>query len=182
MNVRISNTTISRTHPDNEPASAGELHDPPYAGVEIAGYLSQANIEGAATPTVELDGVTTSGFDVGVGIGVETMNVLVKNSSLSAVTHDVETTYHGYSNTVYPHVDFGGGSLSSGVGVPDPSNGSVGNNSFATNASYAFYHTAPYGVTACHNTWGVANSAIDPTRIYDHLDKASVGRVTWACG
>jgi hypothetical protein len=182
MNVRISNTKITRAHPDNEPASKGAPHNPPYAGVEIAGYLTKANIEGKGAPTVELDGVTTSGFDVGVGVNVESMYVLVKNSSFSAVTHAVETSYHGYTNTVYPHVDFGGGSLSSGVGVPAPSNGSVGNNSFDTNSPYAFYHDTPYGVTACHNTWGVANNAIDPTRVYDKLDKASLGRVTWDCG
>jgi hypothetical protein len=182
MSVRISNTKITRTHPDNEPANKGAPHNPPYAGVEISGYLTKANIEGKGVPTVELDGVTTSGFDVGMGMAVETMNVLVKNSSLSAVTHAAETSYHGYTNTVYPHVDFGGGSLSSGVGVPDPSNGSVGNNSFDTSSPYAFYHDAPYGVTACHNNWGVANNAIDPTRIYDKVDKASLGRVTWDCG
>jgi hypothetical protein len=182
MNVRISNTKITRTHPDNEPASTGAPHNPPYAGVEISGYLTKANIEGKGVPTVELDGVTTSGFDVGIGMAVETINVVVKNSSLSAVTHDVETAYVGYSNTIYPHVDFGGGSLSSGVGVPVPSNGSVGNNSFAASSPYAFYHDAPYGVTACHNNWGVATNAIDPQRIYDHLDNPSSGRVTWTCG
>jgi hypothetical protein len=182
MNVRISNTTIKRAHPDNEPASTGAPHNLPYAGVEIDGYLTKANIEGKGVPSVELDGVTTSGFDVGIGMAVESTNVLVKNSSLSAVTHDVETSYVGYTNTIYPHVDFGGGSLSSGFGVPDLSNGSVGNNSFDTNSPYAFYHNAPYGVTACHNTWGVANNAIDSQRIYDHLDNASLGRVTWDCG
>jgi hypothetical protein len=182
MNVRISNTRITRTHPDNEPASKGAPHNPPYAGVEISGYLTKANIEGKGVPTVELDGVTTSGFDVGIGINVETMNVLVKNSDLSAVTHDVETSYVGYTNTLYPHVDFGGGSLSSGVGLPAPSNGSVGNNSFDAASLYGFYHDAPYGVTACHNTWGVAPNAIDPQRIYDKLDNAGLGGVTWDCG
>jgi len=182
MNVRISNTRITRTHPDNEPASKGAPHNPPYAAVEISGYLTKANIEGKGVPTVELDGVTTSGFDVGTGIAVETINVLVKNSSLSAVTHDVETTYVGYTDTIYPHVDFGGGSLSGGVGVPDPSNGSVGANSFDTSSPYAFYHDAPYGVTACHNTWGVVSNAIDSQRIYDKLDKGGLGRVTWDCG
>jgi hypothetical protein len=58
----------------------------------------------------------------------------------------------------------------------------VGNNSFDTASPYGFYHDAPYGVTACHNTWGVANNAIDPTRIYDKLDNAGLGRVTWDCG
>jgi hypothetical protein len=182
MNVRISNTTITRTHPDNEPASTGAPHNPPYAGVEISGYLTKANIEGKGVPTVELDGVTTSGFDVGIGVSAESMNVLVKNSSVNAVTHGVETSYVGYSNTIYPHVDFGGGSLSSGVGVPASSNGSVGDNTFDTSSPYAFYHDAPYGITACHNNWGVANNAIDSTRIYDHLDNASLGRVSWDCG
>jgi hypothetical protein len=178
-NVRISNTTITRSHPDNEPA---DPYNAPNAAIEIDGYLTKANIEGKGAPSVELDEVTTSGFDVGIGMAAETMNVLVKNSSLSAVTHAVETSYHGYSDTAYPQVDFGGGSLSSGVGVPDPSNGSVGNNSFDTSSPYAFYHDAPYGVTACHNTWGVATNAIDPQRIYDKLDNASLGRVTWDCG
>jgi hypothetical protein len=181
-NVDIRNTAITRTHPDNELANTGASHNPPYAGVEINGYLTQANTEGVSLTQVQLDGVTTSGFDVGVGIGVEGMYVLVKNSSLSALTHDVETSYVEYSNTVYPHVDFGGGSLSSGAGIPAPSNGSVGANTFGANSPYAVYHNAPYGITACHNTWGVVNNAIDAQRIYDKIDDPSKGRVTWNCG
>jgi hypothetical protein len=168
--LRVANTKITRTHPDNVPATDHSLWDPPYAAIQLAGYLSQANIQGKAATRVDLDGVTTSGFDVGIGVGVESMDVVVKNSAIAAVTHDVETTWVGYTGTVYPRVDFGGGPLSS-----------VGQNSFATTAPYAFYHTAPYAVSACHNSWGVPTAQVDATRIYDKLDASASGRVTWDC-
>lgn len=170
-NVNIRNTTITRTHPDNAPANTGAPHNPPYAGVEIDGYLTQANTEGVSPTVVELDGVTTSGFDVGIGISVEGTYVQVQHSSFSAVTHDVETSYVGYTGTVYPGVSFGGKMYPS----------SVGQNTFAAGNAFAFYHQAPYDVSACNNTWSVATSAIDATRIYDKLDDASKGRVSWNC-
>jgi polygalacturonase len=80
-NVDIRNTTITRTHPDNEAANTGASHNPPYAAVEMAGYVTKANTEGVSLIQVALDGVTTSGFDVGVGIAVEGTYVLVHDQA-----------------------------------------------------------------------------------------------------
>jgi hypothetical protein len=170
-NARISNTKITRTHPDNEPAASGTTHNPPYAAIDIGGYLTKANIEGRPATKVELDGVTTGGFDVGVGMSVESINVMVANSTLSALGKDVTTSYVGYTDTVFPRVDFGGGDLSG-----------AGGNTFSTGNVYAFFHDAPYDVSACNNQWGVSPSQVDATRIRDKLDVAGVGRVNWDCG
>ncbi len=163
--VFIENSKITRTHADNEPAGTGVSHNPPYAAIEVGGWIT------IGPPTyVKVDGVTASGFDVGIGTAQEGFGLFVQNSSFSGVTHAAETYYNGYTNVEQPHVDFGGGYY-----------GSVGKNSFSPVEEYGFYNDAPYDVDACYNNWNVDASQIDPQRIYDKLDNGSKGRVKWQC-
>jgi hypothetical protein len=163
-NVEILNTTIARTHADAQAAGDGIPHNMPYAGVEIAGWTL------ASMPNVVLDGVTTSGFDVGIGLNMEGEAVRVQNSDISGVSYGVLSNFHGYELVTWPLVDFGGGLL-----------GSQGNNTFSAAPPWAFYHPSPYFVAACGNHWIVPDPQVDPERIYDRLDVPQHGRVDWDC-
>lgn len=164
-NVQITNTKITRTHPDNQ-SGAKEQYNRPHAGISIGGWLTEA--QGHAL--IEIDGVTISGFDTAIGVAAEGFDVKVQNSSISSVTHGGETFYTAYTNVSEPIVDFGGGPL-----------GSIGKNNFANTNPYAFYNDAPYDVYACFNKWNVSVTEIDPMRIFDKLDVATKGRVRWNC-
>jgi hypothetical protein len=161
----IENTKITRTHPDNEPADKGPLWSPPYAGIQVGGYIGLGVL-----PYVKLDGVTTAGFDVGIGTAQEGYDLIVQNSSISGNKYAVETSYVGYTNIAQPHIDFGGGY-----------HGSVGKNTFSQGGQYAFYNDTPYDVDACYDDWNVLPIQIDPQRIFDKLDNLSRGRVKWNC-
>ena len=157
-NVTIQNTTIIRPS-GSEPASTGTVHNPPYAGIEIA-----ASSNGNAL--VRADGVTISGFDVGVGVNLWYNGALVENSTISGnLTADVQTMWTGSLPLQYPTVDLGGGAL-----------GSAGNNNFGTGPEYAVSLGGPYDVTAQGNTWGATGASIE-ARIHDQLDDAKLGRV-----
>jgi hypothetical protein len=157
-NVTIQNTTIVRPA-GSEPVSTGALHNPPYAGIEIA-----ASSNGNAL--VRVDGVTVSGFDVGVGVNLWYNGALVENSTISGnLAADVQTMWTGSLPLQYPTVDLGGGAL-----------GSAGNNNFGTGPEYAVELRGPYDVTAQGNTWGATGASIE-ARIHDQLDDAKLGRV-----
>jgi hypothetical protein len=79
--------------------------------------------------------------------------------------------YLKVSDSGYPTVDFGGGPLNS-----------KGKNTFSNQPKYAFYNQdAPYLTFACFNNWNVSLNQIDPVRIFDKLDKTTLGRVFWEC-
>jgi hypothetical protein len=99
------------------------------------------------------------------------MDLMVEGSSISGRSFGAQTLYNNYTGTIPPVVDFGGGAL-----------GSQGQNTFSNQPSYAFQHdTGPYDISACFNNWMVANAQVDSLRIYDKLDKPSLGRVNWNC-
>jgi hypothetical protein len=161
----IESTQITRTHPDNEPANKGPLWSPPYAGIQLGGWIGLGVL-----PYVKIDGVTTSGFDVGIGTAQEGYDLIVQNSSIAGNTYAVQTSYAGYTGVNLPQLDFGGGY-----------HGSVGKNTFGKDGKYAFYNDAPYKVDACYNDWQVLPNQIDSQRIFDKLDNPSKGRVNWSC-
>jgi hypothetical protein len=121
-------------------------------------------------PYVKLDGLTTAGFDVGIGTAQEGYDLIVQNSSIAGNTYAVEAAYVGYPGTKKPHLDFGGGS-----------HGSLGKNTFGQSGQDAFFNDAPYDVDACYNNWSVPPAQIDDQRIFDKLDDPSKGRVKWNC-
>lgn len=165
-NIKIVNTKITRTHTDAAAANTGTIYNPPYAGISAGGWLTEA--QGSAL--IEIDGVTISGFDVGIGLNPEGFNVRVQNSVIAGIKYNVETKYNGYTNVSEPVIDFGGGPL-----------GSAGKNDFAVQSPYAFYNNVPYDTYACFNEWNVPVNQVDTTRIYDELDVPSKGRVRWTC-
>jgi hypothetical protein len=157
-NVTVRNTTILRPS-GSQPASAGPVHNPPYAGIEVA-----ASSNGNAT--VRIDGCTVRGFDVGVGVNLMYNRLLVQNNTIAQNTSaDVRTLWSGTSPTVYPVVDLGGGAL-----------GSVGNNDFGNGTEYAVDLGGPYDVAAKQNLW--SGTAIE-ARIHDQLDDPLLGRVQY---
>lgn len=165
-NVIIRDSKITRAA-GGESASAGTSHNPPYAGIEVAGYTIYDN----KVRRVEILNTQTSGFDVGIGVNIETLELKVQGSSIQGLSYGVRTSYYKYTGVSDPTVDFGGGPL-----------GSQGKNTFSNQPKYAYYHdTGPYDVSACYNTWQVLASQIDQLRIYDKLDKSSLGRVKWDC-
>ena len=118
-NVTVRNTTIVRP-PGSELASAGPIHNPPYAGIEVA---SSSN----GNSLVHVDGCTVRGFDVGIGVNLMHNQLRVQNNTIAQNTSaDVRTMWAGTSPAVYPIVDLGGGTL-----------GSVGNNDFGNGPEYA---------------------------------------------
>ncbi len=157
-NVTIANTTLIRP-PGSAPASAGPLHNPPYAGIEVA-----ASSDGGAT--VSVSNCTVRGFDVGVGINLMYNALRVQNCALGGnVSADVQTLWSGHSAGQYPVVDFGGGPL-----------GSVGGNDFGSGAEWAVQLSGPYDISMYGAQWGVSAALVE-SRIFDELDDASVGRV-----
>lgn len=165
-NVKIVNTKITRSHPDAKAANTGTPHNPPYAGIEVAGWITEA--QGHAL--VEIEGVTISGFNIGIGMNPEGFDVKAQNNIISGIEYDVETAYTGYTSASPPVIDFGGGPL-----------GSVGENNFAVQSPYAFYNNVPYETYACYNEWNVPVTNVDDARIFDKLDLPSKGRVNWLC-
>jgi hypothetical protein len=120
---------------------------------------------------VEIIGTSMSGFDVGIGVDIASLELKVEGSSIDALTHGVETHYKAYSDTTVPTVDFGGGPL-----------GSAGKNIFSSKPAFAYdHHTGVYLVYACYNQWNVSTSQVDPLRIWDKLDEPNLGRVFWNC-
>lgn len=164
-NVIIKNSNIKRT--GGEAANSGGEHNRPYAAIEVAGYIVGDN----KMRRVEIYGTSMSGFDVGIGVDISTLELKVEGNNIDAISNDVETSFVAYTGTTAPTVDFGGGPL-----------GSKGNNTFSNKPQYAYDHdTGTYPVFACHNNWMVATNSIDSSRIYDKLDKATLGRVQWDC-
>ncbi len=156
--VTIRNTTIVRP-PGSDPASAGPVHNPPYAGIEVA-----ASSNGNAQ--VSVDGCTLRGFDVGIGVNLMFNQLLVQNNTIAGNTSaDVRTVWAGTGPAAYPVVDLGGGSL-----------GSVGNNDFGDGSEYAVDLGGPYDVSAKNDLW--SGTAIE-TRIHDQLDDPQLGRVQY---
>lgn len=165
-NVVIKNSKITRA-PGGEPAGSGNPWDPPYAGIELGAYI----VEGNKMRRVEIINTEISGFDVGIGVSIETLELKVEGSKIQGLTYGVQTNYFAYSETSWPTVDLGGGPLGSG-----------GKNVFSNLPKYAYYHdTGPYDVWACYNTWNVMTKQIDTLRIYDKLDKSTLGKVKWDC-
>jgi Protein of unknown function (DUF1565) len=157
-NVTIQDTVITRPA-GSEPASTGAVHNPPYAGIEIAASSNGNSL-------VRVDHVTISGFDVGIGINLWYNGALVENSTISGnITADVGTMWTGFLPLQYPVVDLGGGSL-----------GSVGNNNFGAGPESAVSLGGPYDVAALGNTWGATGTAIE-ARIHDQFDDPTLGRV-----
>jgi hypothetical protein len=165
-NVKIINTKITRSPLNAETADSGAPHNPPYAGIEIAGWITP--VMGQAL--VEIEGVTISGFDIGVGMNFGGYNVKAQKNDISGIKYDVETKYKQYTNVGFPVVDFGGGPL-----------GSAGGNDFAKQPPYGFYNNVPYDTYACFNVWHVDVTQVDLVRIYDKIDNPSKGRVQWNC-
>jgi hypothetical protein len=165
-NVVIKNSKISRAA-GGEPANKGSVHNKPYAGIEVGGWILADN----TTRRVEIIGNDISGFDVGIGVNISTLQLKVEGNKIQGLSYGVDTSYYNYTGTTHPSVDFGGGPL-----------GSIGKNTFSDQPKYAYFHdTGPYDVWACYNNWMVASSNIDPMRIYDKLDKSSLGRIKWDC-
>lgn len=157
-NVTIRNTTIVRP-PGADPASAGPTHNPPYAGIEVAA-------SGNGNSRVTIDGCTTRGFDVGIGVNLMFNQLLVQNNTLSGNTSAaVRTVWAGSLPLQYPVVDLGGGAL-----------GSVGNNDFGNGSEYAVDLGGPYDVDAKNNLW--SGTAIE-SRLHDQLDDPLLGRVQY---
>lgn len=164
--VIIQGSKITRAA-GGEVASSGIAHNTPYAGIEVNGWM----IDGNKMRRVEILNTNISGYDVGIGLNLETYELKVQGSAIQGVSYGVKTAYNTYTGSGFPTVDFGGGPL-----------GSQGKNVFSNLPKYAFDHdTGPYDVSACYNTWQVLTSQIDKLRIYDKLDKPSLGRVKWDC-
>jgi hypothetical protein len=168
FNVVVQDTKITRAA-GGDPASAGVPHDVPYAGIELAfGMVASEENE---MRRVEVLNVQTSGFDVGIGVNLSTLELKVQNSIIHGITYDVQSFYKDLPDQNEPTVDFGGGPL-----------GSKGENNFSNQPKYAYYHDpGTYLVYACYNIWNVPTPQIDWVRIYDQLDKPSLGRVQWDC-
>jgi len=165
-NVKIVNTKITRFHPNAGSADSGTPHNPPYAGIEIAGWITQA--QGHAR--VEIEGVTISGFNVGIGMNLKGFDVKGQNNIVSGIAYDVEIKEQNIASAGLPVIDFGGGPL-----------GSAGGNNFAVQPAYAYYNNVSYDTYACFSEWNVPVTQVDTVRIYDQLDNPSRGRVQWLC-
>jgi len=166
-NVVIQDSKITRA-PGGQMVSSGILHNPPYAGIEVSAYLVGGENE---MRRVEILNNQISGFDVGIGINIETLELKAQGNTIQGITYGVQTFYKAYSDTSYPTVDFGGGPLNS-----------KGKNTFSNQPKYAYYNeSAPYLAWACYNYWNVPLNQVDPVRIFDKLDKPALGRVFWKC-
>jgi hypothetical protein len=159
--VNILNNRIIRDHPDAEAAGSGPSHNPPYAGIEIAGWTT------GRADLVTVRGNEIAGFNVGIGINTEGNRVLIEGNQIDALEYPVSTFHYGYTGTSWPTVDLGGGPL-----------GSAGGNDISTSGSYGFFQQAPWHAFACDNEWGVPTSQI-PDRIFDREDDSSLGKVYW---
>ncbi|KAA3643820.1 MAG: DUF1565 domain-containing protein [Chloroflexi bacterium] len=163
--VIIRHSTIRRDHASVESDTAGVGYTTPYAGVEVDGW-----VRGGSITTIEISNTTISGYDVGIGIGMEGYRLLAFSNDISALTYPVFLRYYGYTEVPYPTIDMGGGLL-----------GSPGLNTFRDVGPFAVNHLGPYEVYACFNEWEVPPTSIDPDRIWDQLDDGSLGRVHWDC-
>lgn len=165
-NVIIRDSEVTRA-PGSAAAASGISHNPPYAGIEVAGWMVADN----TMRRVEIIDTQTAGFDVGIGVNISTVQLKVEGSTIQGISYGVRTSYNEYTDAVEPVVDFGGGLL-----------GSQGNNIFSDQPKYAYYHaTGTYPVRACYNDWNVLGSQIDSLRVYDKLDDPSLGRIFFNC-
>jgi hypothetical protein len=168
VNIVVQDTKITRAA-GGQPANAGPSHQYPYAGIDVNTGMVVSDVNDMRR--VEILNTQTSGFDVGIGVRFNTLELKVQGSSIQGLTYGVQSFIHSPSGTTDPTVDFGGGPL-----------GSKGKNNFSNQPKYAYNHNnAPYPVFACYNTWNVASYQIDSLRIFDKLDVPTLGRVTWDC-
>jgi hypothetical protein len=175
--LTVQNTSIIRPS-DAEPFT-GTLHNPPYAGIELA--FTPA---GDSEEDVFIQDCTISGFDVGVGVNVAGARVRLQNNSFLPGNRraDVALLWTAGDPSRIPTVDLGGGSL-----------GSTGGNTFSSGTETPFYainmadmyggplssDTIPgYTVYAQFNSWPVPAGDI-PDLIYDQDDDASLGNVIY---
>jgi hypothetical protein len=149
--VTIIGNTIVR--PAGADADDGVVHNPPYAGIEVA-------TAGAEGKTVRIAGNTVRGFDVGIGINmIGNQLVVERNLLVDNVSSQVATMWQGGDA---PTVDLGGGAASDGDNVLE-------------GGAAAFLHQAPYDVMAGGNDWG-GPAAV---RIVDGRDDPDAGLVVW---
>src|SRR5205823_283128 len=105
-NVVVRNTTISRPQ-GSQPASSGPVHNPPYAGIEVASSSNRNSL-------VQIEDSHIDGFDIGIGFNLTYNKALVQNNVVTRnATADVRTIWAGIDSSQYPVVDLGGGSLGS---------------------------------------------------------------------
>ncbi|MDH5507287.1 MAG: right-handed parallel beta-helix repeat-containing protein [Anaerolineae bacterium] len=158
-NITVKNSSIVRDHPDPEPAT--DTHS--QSGISISGWTLSGYYK------ILLENNTIAGFNWGLDIAAEGFRVSAAENTISGLGHPVKISYHGYTGVTMPIIDFGGGSLGS----------AGGNTLIPPGFGFSFFHGGPYDISACGNDWGVADSLVDSSRIYDQLDDAEMGRVQW---
>jgi parallel beta helix pectate lyase-like protein len=162
--VTVENTVLFRPS-GAEPANTGPVHNPPYAGIEVAGSKDLGKL-------VFIRNNIITGFDVGIGINLVGNRLRIEGNRVSNnIFAAVDTTDCCRSSggppgfDVAPVVDLGGGALRSSGG------------NYLQGGQYAFYHRGPYDVPARGNDWWAQTPAQIEARIWDKLDDPRLGRV-----
>ena len=153
--VRIADSHISRPL-DAEVPGPGQVHNPPYAGIEVAGSANWGK-------TISIENCQISGFDVGIGINLVGNTVLLSDTHIASAAHSAVDIYWNGSGA-FPFIDLG--SILN----------ATGNNTFHASSPYAVKLRGPFHVQAHYNNWDVPAALID-SRIHDKNDDPSLGTV-----
>lgn len=158
-NVTVRDCRIVRP-PGGEVVPEGRVHNPPYAGIEVAAPRDERR-------RVLIEDVRIAGFDVGVGVNLtgnalRLRRVRIDSAREACVRLIQGQQTHGGIGPA-PAID---------LGRPDD----PGANHFGRDAPYALYHQAAYDVPAHGNDWDSPAADIE-RRIHDRLDDPRLGRV-----